>query len=98
MDAPNPKQGWEGSDHDDATNATDAFDGTGDDELEDELDPEMRDKVDLLRTLKGMGRRFAWRGAMKAFHTAKAEGVVADNNVYRLEWVYYALVYVAVVS
>lgn len=41
------------------------------------------DKFDLVLTLKGMGRRFEWRGALKRFRRAKEEGMVADNNVYR---------------
>lgn len=41
------------------------------------------DKFDLALTLKAMGRRFEWRGALKRFRRAKEEGMVADNNVYR---------------
>lgn len=44
-----------------------------------------RSNVELLARLKAMGRRFEWRGALKVFRRAKAEGLVADNNVYRLE-------------
>lgn len=43
-----------------------------------------RDKVQLVLSLKAMGRRFEWRGALKVFRRAKEDGVVVDNSVYRL--------------
>lgn len=42
-----------------------------------------RDKVQLVLSLKAMGRRFEWRGALKVFRRAKEDGVVVDNSVYR---------------
>ena len=42
-----------------------------------------RDKVQLVLSLKAMGRRFEWRGALKVFRRAKEDGVMVDNSVYR---------------
>lgn len=68
--------------YDNATQAEGVFDPSrlseGDEDIE-----SARKKVELLLSLKGMGRRFEWRGALNVFRRARTGGMVVDNSVYR---------------